>query len=272
VLEASEEIMMEYNMKKFLLGGVAALAFASQAFAADLPSRSMVTAAPPIFVPPAFTWTGFYAGVNAGYNFGDNDATTIGTPGFVGLGGFVPSTLRTSRDGFIGGGQVGYNQQYGMFVLGIEADLQFVDGKRTTSFTSGALGGLTTSAGTQSSYLGTVRGRIGLTASDRLLVYATGGLAYGNPENTAAVAAPAVGAFWGGSSDSVRTGYAVGGGVEYAFTNNLTAKLEYLYYDLGRRTVTASALTGPAAATGIAYQARFDNTGQIVRAGLNYKF
>ncbi len=260
-------------MKKFLVLGAAVIAGAvsvSAASAADLPARSG-----PVFAPtfaPVFSWTGFYAGVNAGYSFNDNDASTIGTPGFVALGGFVPNTLRTGKDGFIGGGQIGYNYQMGQFVVGVETDLQYVDGKRASSFTSPALGGLTTSAGSELNYLGTVRARLGLLASERLLVYATGGLAYGNPDNTAAVFAAGTGARWGGGSDATRFGYTVGAGAEYAFTNNWTAKIEYLYYDLGRRNVTAGPLNAAALATGVAYQARFENSGSVVRAGLNYKF
>ena len=260
-------------MKKFLVLGAAALVGAvsvSAASAADLPARRG-----PVFAPalaPVFSWTGFYAGVNAGYSFNDNKASTVGTAGFIGLGGAVPTSLRTGKDGFIGGAQIGYNYQMGSVVLGVETDLQYVDGKRTSSFTSPALGGLTTSAGSEMNYFGTLRARLGLVASERLMIYATGGLAYGNPDNTAAVFAAGPGARWGGGSDATRFGYTVGAGAEYALTNNWTAKIEYLYYDLGRRTVTAGPLNAAAAATGVAYVARFENAGSIVRAGVNYKF
>ncbi len=261
-------------MKRSLVGGVAALALAGlvgHASAADLPRRNAVTAAPPVFVPPAFTWTGFYAGVNAGAKFGsDDNARTIGSPGFVGLvpGGFVPGSLRVGDTGFTGGAQIGYNQQYGQFVAGVETDFQFVGGERGTAFTGPT--GITTTAFRDNGYLGTLRARLGILASDRLLVYATGGLAYGSFDTTLGVTAgPAI---WGGSNDKFRAGWTVGAGAEYAFTNNWTAKIEYLYYDLGRQTITASPLNGAATATGLSYVGRVDNTGQIVRAGLNYKF
>ncbi len=261
-------------MKNVMMGGVSALAglmAAGAVHAADLPARQGFVPAP-VVMAPAFMWTGLYAGVNAGYSFNDNKASTVGTPGFVALGANVPGSLRTGKDGFIGGVQIGYNYQMGNIVLGVETDLQYIDGKRSSSFTSPALGGLTTAAGSELNYLGTVRARLGLVASERLLIYATGGLAYGNPDNTAAVVAVGPGALWGGGSDSTRFGYTVGAGAEYALTNNWTAKLEYLYYDLGRRTVTAGPLNAAATATGVAYQARFENTGSIVRAGVNYKF
>ncbi len=265
-------------MKNGLLRGVAAVAMlsaAGAAFAADLPNRREVfaPAASPVIVPPTFTWSGFYVGVNAGYNFRDNSATTVGTPGFVALGAAVPGSLSVGRDGFIGGAQIGWNQQYGNVVAGVEADFQGLESQRRgSSFTSPALGGLTTAATSRMDYFGTVRARLGYVPMDRLMIYVTGGLAYGNPRNDAAVGAAGTGALWAGSSDATRFGWTVGGGLEYALTNQWTAKLEYLYYDLGRRTVTANPINAAAAATGVAYQARFENTGQIVRAGVNYKF
>jgi outer membrane immunogenic protein len=262
-------------MKTIMMGGAAVLAgflAAGSANAADLPARKGFVPAP-ITMAPAFMWTGFYAGLNAGYSFNDNKATTVGQPNFVALipGGNAPSSLTTGKDGFIGGAQIGYNYQMGNVVLGVETDLQYVDGKRTTLFTGPA--GITTAAGSELNYLGTLRARLGLVASERLLIYATGGLAYGNPNNSAAVST-AAGALWGGGSDATRFGYAIGAGAEYALTNNWTAKIEYLYYDLGRRTVTAAPLNAAANAAlgGQGYQARFENAGSIVRAGVNYKF
>ncbi len=258
-------------MKKFLLAGVAAIAMTGAAFAADLPVRKGPVAAP--VIPPAFTWTGFYAGLNAGYGFNRNNVNTIGTPGFVALipGGGVPASLRVGGDGFVGGGQIGYNWQVGQAVFGIETDLQYAWTGRSTSFLGS--GGLITSAGRDDGYLGTLRARLGF-AADRFMIYATGGLAYGSFDTALAVstAAGAGGPLWGGSSDSVRVGWAAGGGLEYAITNNWTAKLEGLYYDLGRKTITAAPLNAAANATGVAYQGRVQNNGTIVRAGVNYKF
>ncbi len=258
-------------MKKFLIAGAAAAAMTGTAFAADLPARSGPVAAP--FVPPVFTWTGFYAGLNAGYGFNRNDVDTVGTPGFVGLipGGGVPASLRVGGDGFVGGGQIGYNWQFGQTVFGVEADLQYAWAGRSSSFVGG--GGLITSAGRDDGYLGTVRARLGF-AADRFLIYATGGLAYGSFDTALSVttAAGAGGPVWGGSSDSVRAGWTAGAGLEYAITNNWTVKLEGLYYDLGRQTITAAPLNAAAVATGVAYQGRVQNTGTIIRAGMNYKF
>jgi outer membrane immunogenic protein len=265
-------------VKKLLLSTVALVGLTVAAGAADLPRRSVAPA--PIVAVPVFTWTGFYVGVNAGYSFNaDSRATTVGTPGFLTLipGGIVPSELETGGDGFIGGGQIGFNLQFGAFVAGIEADLQYVDSGQRTSFIGAPVLGtqLNTSAEAEIEYLGTVRGRLGV-AFDRLLVYATGGLAYGDVSLGASVngvQAPVLS--WNGSTSDVQVGYAVGGGVEYAFTNNLTLKAEYLYYDLGDqtvRTVPNAAVLGVAALNGIAYDTRIETNGHIARVGLNYKF
>jgi outer membrane immunogenic protein len=112
-------------MKNYLLGGAAALIGlmgAGVAGAADLPARTGPVPAP-VMYSTMFSWTGFYAGVNAGYHFHDNKATTTGTPAFVALGPLVPGSLATGKDGFIGGGQIGYNYQFGAVVAGVEADL-----------------------------------------------------------------------------------------------------------------------------------------------------
>ncbi len=261
-------------MQKFLVGGAAALVgimTVGAASAADLPARKGPIMAPAF--APIYSWTGFYAGLNAGFAFNNNKASTTGTPGFLALGpAAVPGSLGVGKNGFIGGGQIGYNQQYGLIVAGVEADFQYVDGKRSRAFTDPAtLGGLTTRAGTELNYLGTLRARLGYSASDRLLIYVTGGLAYGNPQNSGGVVAVGPGAQWAGNSDKMRFGYTVGAGAEYALTNNWTAKLEYLYYDLGKQTVTATQFAG-APIAGVAYQARYENSGSLVRAGVNYKF
>jgi outer membrane immunogenic protein len=210
---------------KMIRGATLAVAVlgAGAVSAADLPARKGPVMAPAF--APVFSWTGFYAGLNAGYSFNRNSAVTVGTAGFIALAPAVPGSLRTGKDGFTGGAQIGYNYQVGAAVMGLETDLQYIDGKRGSAFTSAALGGLTTAASTDMSYLGTLRARLGFVAADRLMIYVTGGLAYGNPDNTASVVAVGPGALWGGSKDDVRFGYAVGAGMEYALTNNWSAKL-----------------------------------------------
>jgi outer membrane immunogenic protein len=223
-------------MKKILLSSVALLGLTAGAMAADLPSRR--APAPMIAAVPVFTWTGFYVGVNAGYGWNNNDVSvTIPTVGTF-----------TSDDegGFVGGAQVGYNYQMGSLVLGIEADLQYAD-----------LGGEVVIPGfvgfdDGDNYFGTVRARVGV-AFDRALVYATGGFAYGD-----------VG---GGFGSDANGGWTLGGGLEYAFTNNLTAKVEGLYVNLERDN--NNFVVGLPAGTLISN----DNSEfAVVRAGLNFKF
>lgn len=264
-------------MNKLLLSTVALVGLTVAAGAADLPRRTVAPVAPIVAVP-VFTWTGFYVGVNAGYAFNaDSKAVTVGTPAFQTLipFGIVPSDLETGGDGFIGGAQIGFNYQFGAFVVGVEADLQYVDGGKQATFIGAPVLGtqLATSAEAELDYLGTVRARVGV-AFDRLLVYGTGGLAYGDVSLRAGVngvQAPALS--WSGSTSDVQVGYTVGGGVEYAFTNNLTLKAEYLYYDLGDQTVrtTPNALAA-AVVPGVSYDARVETSGHIARVGLNYKF
>ena len=225
------------------------------ASAADLPSRSAPVQAP-LAIP--YSWSGFYVGVNAGYGFSDNAHRPTCTPACA-----PTPSLNTDRDGFAGGGQVGYNQQIGRYLAGIETDIQYTDIGRTVGGT--APGALAYSARQRLDYLGTFRVRVGL-AMDRLLVFATGGLAYGDVRDAQTIVFPA--AAYAVASTRTEVGYAAGGGVEYGFTPNLTGKAEALYYDLGRRRLSG---TG-APRVGLTRGAAFDTAGVVARAGLNYKF
>lgn len=256
-------------MTKGILTTLALVALGGTAFAADLPSRKGPVYAP---VAPIFTWSGFYVGVNAGAAFTDNNIRTSGTAANT-IGNVAasrrPGSISIDDQGFIGGAQVGYNYQMGSIVLGAEADIMYTDLEKRTSIlgTSGA----TSTFRQELSYLGTVRARLGY-AFDRTLVYATGGLAYGDVQNTASFSSAAninQIDYFGRRSD-VEVGYTVGGGVEYAFTNNISLKAEYLYYDLGKKNVPVNLTAfGPA---GGSYVSKFENNGHIVRAGLNYRF
>jgi len=265
-------------MKSRILGLLAATALtmagASVASAADLPLRA-APPAPVIAAAPVFTWTGFYVGANAGYHFsGDNDFDRTAATGFGAgvLANTIPLGFESDRDGFIGGVQAGYNFQFGSVVFGVEADIQYTDVESDTTIFSNP-GGLffpsTSTATSELDYLGTVRARLGF-AFDRALVYATGGLAYGDVTNAVAVTFTPVGAApftYAGSESDVEFGWTIGAGVEYAFTNNLTFKAEYLYYNLGDNTIVA---TGPNPANTVSY--KVENDGHIARAGINFKF
>lgn len=264
------------------ISAFAALAalISGSAFAADLPTHKEAPSPAPVAVP-AFSWTGFYAGVNAGYAFSQSgDTQTTGTPAFLGFAPtFTPNSLPTNNGGFIGGGQIGYNYQMGSIVAGVETDLDFVGQRNSASFTGAVtpLGtSLTTSATRDLNYLGTLRGRIGFTPFDRMMLFATGGLAYGGVNTSGSVVANAAPALaWSGSNNQTRAGWTVGGGAEYAITNNITLKGEYLFYDLGETSVTAlgnAAVQATAALNGVYYTSQARTEGSILRAGLNFKF
>lgn len=237
-------------MRNALLAATALVAVSAPAFAADLPSRTMAPAAPiATTYLPVFTWTGFYVGVNAGYGWTNSENVSV-TP----IGGGIATLFSTSDDGgFTGGGQIGYNMQWGAWVLGLETDINYADFGANSPYAIDELNFRTD----HGNYFGTIRARAGY-AIDRTLLYVTGGLAYGD-----------VGESLSGSD--VNWGWTLGAGVEYAFTNNWTAKLEGLYVrlDRGSSTVTLSDPLG--AEVGVARLSGNNEFG-VVRAGLNYKF
>ncbi|MFV0279128.1 MAG: outer membrane protein [Rhodoblastus sp.] len=230
--------------------GVSLLALsAGTALAADLPSRKApppVVYAPP---PPVFTWTGLYAGVNAGAAISDRrfDIEPFG-------GSASPNGVA-----FTGGGQIGYNWQTGPLVLGVETDINY---RGSSGSSGGYYGGL----GSRSGYFGTARARIGY-AFDRVLLYGAGGLAYGNVEfpGSAAVGPYMLSGF--GNSGGVKAGWTAGAGVEYAITPKWSVKAEYLYVDLGRNS--ANYVDIP---TAMPVTLRSRNSDHVARVGVNYHF
>jgi outer membrane immunogenic protein len=254
--------------------------------AADLPTRKEAPA--PVFVPPPFTWTGFYVGINAGASWSMGSRTTsLYDPAFGFLGTYYPGNLGSSNTGFIGGGQAGYNWQTGAFVLGVETDFDGTTQSKTFNYTSAPIAGgvgvppalagdtLYVNAKASLDWLGTTRARLGFVATpdNRLMFYATGGVAYGGGSANYSAYDATQGLFWTGSPSSSRVGWTFGGGVEYAITNNITIKGEYLYYNLGS-TSFSSPVTGPFATPfpNVVAVAKYTFDGSIVRAGVNYKF
>ncbi len=184
-------------MKRVLLASVGLIALIGAAAAADLPPGPNYYKAP-AYLPPPYTWSGFYIGINGGGGLGRSNWDTVG--GFNVSGGLV-------------GGTVGYNYQVSHVVFGVEGDVDW-------SGIQGSTGGTSTS----NSWLSTVRGRIGY-AADRFMPYITGGGAFG----TINASAPGLA---GGSATNA--GWTLGAGLEFAIAGNWTAKAEYLYVDLGR--------------------------------------
>ena len=219
-------------MNKLLLAALLA-SVATGAAAADLPTAKGAPPAPaPVYAPP-FSWTGFYVGVNGGWGWGDLSSTNFANPN----GGMI-------------GGTVGYNWQMNQFVLGVEADLDGTDINSTNTYALGtnkfSTGAMTTER---------VRGSL---AIDRTLLYLTGG--YAGIETTGSFNDTVNGA--SGWQDSWRNGAAVGGGVEYAFTNNISAKVEYLYTPFADQTYFA----------GTPDTEKNSFSTNSIRGGLNFKF
>jgi outer membrane immunogenic protein len=228
-------------MKKILLSTVALLAFTAAAGAADLPSRR---APAPVFAAvPVFTWTGFYVGVQGGYAWGNNNAS-ISVPGLT-------ASDDIDFDGVVGGAHAGFNYQFGSIVAGIEGDIEATDIQADVA-------GLGFAARSKIDFQGSIRGRVGV-AFDRALIYGTGGLAFAN-FNTRYSGFGATESF-----DNTEWGWTLGAGVEYAITNNLTARVEYRYtrFDSFNHT---SAVIAPGA---VASQEPDFHT---VRVGVSYKF
>jgi outer membrane immunogenic protein len=263
-------------MKVRISAVVALTAFAAPlaAGAADLPVKAPVPA-------PVYDWTGFYIGGNAGYgwNTGDGPLTCV-TPAGVSFGtgcGLIPfAGLKPS--GFIGGGQAGYNQQIGPYVVGLESDFQWSDIQGSTR-TNGPWGFVNSTALTapgafftashQIDWLGTTRLRLGYAGFDRTLIYVTGGVAYGDVEEQTNVFHPLTGVSYPASESVTRVGWTAGAGIEYAVTRNITAKLEGLYYDLGDDTISSYSVP---LVNGFTRGMTFETRGAIARAGVNYKF
>jgi outer membrane immunogenic protein len=274
--------------RKFVVSAAALVAMTGTAWAADLPNVKGAPAfAPP--PPPAFSWTGFYVGANAGYgwNTGGGHEYCIDNTGV--LDGpscqiLPPGVSGTSvGHGALVGGQLGYNWQSGNLVYGLETDFDAafirsytaVDGP--FAFAGGPGLGLALPPGVSTSSLdleslGTFRGRLGYAIADRLLIYATGGLAYGGVNANSLWTSPSTGTIYLGATSKFRVGWTAGGGLEYALTNNWSAKIEGLYYDLGNVTTIGSEVPVVFLPSGYQHDVSFDVSGAIVRVGLNYKF
>src|SRR5271169_1009882 len=261
-------------MKKIALAAAAVATFAGAASAADLPVK-----APPLAAAPPCVWCGFYVGVNAGYGSESPDANSIATvtsvPSIIAPAAPVAAAaaLTTpipegSRNGFIGGGQVGYNFQAWNFVAGVEADIQGLAGRGSgaggTSVpvvgVPGTVAAATLTATSSVNWLGTVRGRIGLPVAPNFLLYGTGGLAYGGVNSSTGIseafvgpaATGATGTFPAlGSFSQTRTGWTAGAGGEWMFNGNWSAKFEYLHYDLGGATYGATVSNFAVAGTAV---------------------
>jgi outer membrane immunogenic protein len=250
---------------------------ATSAFAADLPVK-----AGPI-VAPVYNWTGFYVGASGGWIWNDTDQS-VNVTGPAASAAAQNAIARSMGFGHVyslfGGAQAGYNWQVNpAWVLGVEADILGTNITESNSITNlvpvvgAGSQDLTTMGSRRLDWMGTARARVGWSGINNLLLYGTGGLAYGGGSETIGVAS--VSGVGGGApfslvskDSSIRVGWTAGGGLEMAVSPNWTFKWEYLYYDLGRDHVSVSQTVTPA------FTASSDSEfrGGLVRVGINYKF
>lgn len=298
-------------MKKLALAIAAIALIGTPAFAAD-----MAVKAPPPAPAPVPAWTGFYGGIQFGGGWSDeavnnnsgNDllsADLISGTAVVGAAPF-PGAPRSLQSGLVGGLEAGYNWQWSSWLLGIEADFSG-SGMSGRDFSNAVFTTLVTQSETveqKTNWFGTVRGRAGWLATPNLLLFGTGGFAYGRVSDSAnwgLTAAPGGGIGFGsnvppfalscgvggkspndvicfaGNSSGVRTGWTAGGGLEWLLDQHWSAKIEYLFVDLGTDTVRLvntppppSSL--PTGAVPSSFNAIFHDRFNVVRLGLNYRF
>ena len=230
-------------MNKSILA-VSAILTASSVFsaqAADLPPRPAPYAAP--VVVPIYNWSGFYLGGNIGWAFGNSSATYNPTG----------ETWDVGKNGFLGGGQAGFNWQTGNFVFGVEGDFSWIDGKHNRAWN----GGINGDGGTD--WAATIAGRFGFAANN-VLWYGKAGAGWVN--NTATIYNNTGTTVWTGSNTNV--GWLIGAGVEVGLTQNWTTKIEYNYLNLDNWTGTPGILNGDSVS--------ISRTVQMLKVGLNYKF
>lgn len=239
------------------------LTAAATGLAADLPVK-----APPLVSAPVYNWTGLYLGAHAGYAWANTDSTAI-TPTGTFPAGFV---FPASPDGFIAGGQIGFNYQIQQWVVGIEGQWSWADLSDTNRSLSPLIAGRYTDSTSEINWIATLTGRLGI-AFNNWLLYGKGGFAWAETEGHASTFTGAGALIATSSGSETRTGWTVGVGAEYAFWNNWSAKLEYNYIDLGTDTVTRVTVNTPAFGGAVTNLLR-DVEGKIhlVKFGINYRF
>ena len=292
------------RFKQFVLSSTLAMTATALAVAAHAQTPADGGTLPP------FSWTGPYFGINGGDDIRGGTVFDQTTGALANNQTALNLGLRRGSDsvhttGIVGGAQIGYNVELGSapgleafgggLVMGLEADADYTDIRRTDTLSNttnyGPLGIPGTTPTTRVDqfqgelrYLGTVRGRLGV-AYRTALIYGTGGVAYGDVLRHLTYYGPnaTTTPYFFGTQDGVKWGYAYGGGVELAVpthtflsrfnvfhASGATLKVEYLHYDLGPDTIIANGVNGGAGLG--AYTTRVRTDGDLVRAGLNYKF
>src|SRR5229473_8546994 len=267
-------------MKRIVLTAAFVALGSASALAADLGARTYSKAPA---MAAATNWSGLYIGGNVGYGWGNNSTDFSFLPTPEAFEADNNTTLGTRSSGVIGGAQLGYNWQIGSLVTGLEADIQ-------GSGIKGSARAIPTIRGTaipdptsvfsseqKLSWFGTVRGRLGLTVTPELLLYGTGGLAYGRVDASAnwfaSFADEGVQSQAPASVSKTKVGWTAGAGAEWMFARNWSAKLEYLYVDLGSESAIGDVtVKGPLDPTEAKVGYTWHTRENIARVGVNYHF
>jgi outer membrane immunogenic protein len=229
------------------------IGISGSAFAADLPPSP--PRAPAVYVPavlPVYNWTGVYVGINGGWGWGNGKFTANA------VGGFDGTTGTRSDNGGVVGGTLGVNWQADGFVFGVEGDWDY------SAINTGTTASICTFSGncqTGNNWLATARGRAGY-AADRVLFYLTAGGAFANVQTN----------FNGTTTTHTQAGWTGGAGIEWAFADNWSAKIEYLYVNLGNGNVNCGTAACLAASGGPVIPVSVSLTENLFRVGVNYKF
>jgi outer membrane immunogenic protein len=273
-------------MKKLLFAGITAAFCGAPVLAADMPVKAPVYKAAPI---AAHNWTGAYWGLTAGYGWNDPKMTL--TPNDAAAATVTPTpTASISPNGAVGGLGAGYNWQVNpSWLYGFETDINLsgIKGSGTAALNLGGPAG-SLQATEKVDWFGTVRGRLGWLPNDKLLLFATGGFAYGEVKQNAAITSSlfnfivgnpfGIGAqctptCYSGSQSHLATGWTLGAGSEYAFAPNMTFKVEYLYVNLGSNPFNVvGGNPGAFPPTTSSFTAHYTMDFHVVRAGLNWKY
>jgi outer membrane immunogenic protein len=287
-------------MRKAAVGIVAVAALiGTPVLAADMPVK-----APPAPPSPVSSWTGFYVGANGGYgwrNVGASESPTDPLTQFPEPGGqTLVNSASTSLDtkGWFGGVQAGYNWQFNdRWVAGLETDIDGanIKGSGSANVFMIALPIDTLTASQKVDWFGTTRARLGYLPANNLMIFATGGVAYGRVDESANVGIAPGFAFGGqgfgfaiacsnptsfatptcfaGSQSRTSAGWTAGGGAEAQLSRNLTLKVEYLYVNLGSSSFNLpAAFVPPGFAPSILRASFGDAAFNLVRAGANWRF
>ena len=248
------------------------------AMAADIPMKSPVVARA---AAPGFDWNGWYIGAHAGYTWGRTSVVDRGAPSVVppvtSYNTVVGDSWTFRTNGFVGGGQIGWNWWSNPLLIGVEADLGYL-GTRGNGFAPAGCTffGCDTVGSVRSDFYATLRGRLGITVGNDLLLYATGG-GIGINQRTSVVdncaIAPCGPLTTNALDQTFRLGWTVGGGAEWHIPGTMwSVKGEWLYYDIGSKRLSAPAFFPPSPVATAPFLWDTQSTGHLARVGLNWHF